>query len=216
MLPFSWVKILNVFLLVFWGLVVGYGMKVMFSYDAAPGKRALPAAWPRGITALAPGLHIANDGKDTLVMLVHPRCPCSRASVGNLETIMAHSKGRLDSFVIVYEPSAHPGSSWTNSDLVNSARQIPGVQTILDSNGALIAKFHGATSGQTLVYNSLGQLLFNGGITGSRGEYGDSAGTESIITLALYGTAEVHATPVYGCSLLNSQSQGGSTDTSRI
>jgi hypothetical protein len=37
-------------------------------------------------------------------MAIHPHCPCSRASIGELSILMAHSRGRLAAFVVFVEP----------------------------------------------------------------------------------------------------------------
>ena len=61
------------------------------------------------------------------------------------------------------------------------------------------------TSGQTLLYDSAGRLLFKGGITAYRGHSGDNEG-RSLITALLRGDAPAQiklpvAMPVFGCSL---------------
>jgi hypothetical protein len=194
-------RVLNGFLLVFWTLAVGFGMAAMWRFDTTPGIAAESVDWPLTTTLSPQHIRLAVAGRDTLVMLVHPRCPCSRASIENLADIMARTQGRLVGFAIFYEPSTNSGSEWDHSDLVALAGKIKGVTTVMDPNGELISKFHGKTSGQTLVYDGTGHLVFNGGITPSRGECGDSTGTESIVSITLFGAAPVHMTPVYGCAL---------------
>src|SRR4051812_12480766 len=63
------------------GAVVGGGTLLNYSNTAGPGAGA--AAWPRG-SALA-----RESERFTLVMFLHPQCPCSRASVGELERLLA-------------------------------------------------------------------------------------------------------------------------------
>src|SRR5690606_38814592 len=59
-----------------WAVVVLVGTGWLVQYASAPGPASeVPAAWPAG-SAIA--LHPA---KPTLVVLVHPKCPCSRASL---------------------------------------------------------------------------------------------------------------------------------------
>jgi hypothetical protein len=146
-------------------------------------------------------------------MAIHPHCPCSRASIGELAILMAHNHGRLAAFVVFVQP---PGfdENWTKSDLWSSAGSIPGVTRIID-HGAEAKRFGATTSGQTMVYDPLGRLLFSGGITAARGHFGDNAGVSTIARLL--DTAETDApervvyrnnpvvyassTPVYGCPL---------------
>lgn len=136
---------------------------------------------------------------------------------------MAHSGGRLAAFVVFVQP---PGfnESWTKSDLWSSAGSIPGVTRRIDS-GAEAKRFGAATSGDTMVYDPHGRLLFSGGITAARGHYGDNAGESAIVRLldtpeagglarvAYRNKPVVYAstTPVYGCPLfaLSANRKGG-------
>ncbi len=142
--------------------------------------------------------------------LANSHCPCSRASIGELSTLMAHSRGRLAAFVVFVEPPGF-GQSWTKTDLWSSAGLIPGVTRIID-HGSEAKLFGAATSGQTMVYDRRGRLLFNGGITAARGHFGDNPGVDSIRALidihvaAGLGRPVVHQdqavqTAVFGCPL---------------
>jgi hypothetical protein len=50
-----------------------------------------------------------------------------------------------------------------------------------------------------VLFDSHGKLLFEGGITGSRGHVGDNEGEDSVISLLTTGRAERHEHPVFGC-----------------
>jgi len=81
---------------------------------------------------------------------------------------MAHAGGQLDAQVFFYMP-ADEARKWARTDLWRTASAIPGVR-IFEDHEAVVAKSFGAfTSGQTLLYDSTGHLLFKGGITASRG-----------------------------------------------
>jgi hypothetical protein len=71
-----------------------------------------------------------------------------------------------------------------------------------DPNGAEAQLFGAETSGYVLLYDTLGQLLFKGGITGSRGHAGDNAGENAIVSLLTGQGASAKQAPVYGCSLI--------------
>src|SRR5258706_16167738 len=84
-----------------WMLVVCSGFGLVNSYDYTPGQPAKPPnRWPTGST-IQP-----SSGKANLVMMAHPRCPCTRASIGELEQLMAMVPGRLAAQVIFFKPSA--------------------------------------------------------------------------------------------------------------
>src|SRR5258708_3051129 len=65
-----------------WVLVVAGGLGWLSSYKATRGADgSAPASWPVE-TGVA-----REPGKATLVMLAHPHCPCTRATLAELETI---------------------------------------------------------------------------------------------------------------------------------
>ena len=192
-----------IFLLVtiVWAALVGTGLWWLWSYENAPGLAATPPAeWPS-----ASRIQLAPD-QPTLVMLAHPRCPCTRASIGELASIMAHSQGRLRAFVLLIKPEGS-FDDWEKTDLWRSASAIPGVTVIKDSAGIEARLFNVATSGQTLLYNSQGRLLFRGGITGSRGHFGDNAGQGAIVALVNAEAPDRTETDVFGCPLFDPKSE---------
>jgi hypothetical protein len=115
-------------------------------------------------------------------MLAHPKCPCTRASIGELAAIMAHCQGRLNAYVLFMKPEGFT-EDWEKTDLWQSASQIPDVQVISDPSGEEARRFSAVTSGQTLLYDLKGELLFSGGITPSRGHSGDNAGKSAIVSI---------------------------------
>jgi hypothetical protein len=133
-------------------------------------------------------------------MLVHPQCPCSRASIGELADLMAKSEGRISACVLFVRP---PGfaEGWVHTNLWEIARQIPGV-TVISDNGREAHLFGGVTSGQAIVYDRRGQLQFSGGITRARGHWGDNAGVSTVIALlGTHSRSGADTTAVYGCPL---------------
>jgi hypothetical protein len=182
-----------------WVPVVSFGIGVLWKYSNTPGQPGTPPVdWPVG----APMQQ--QEGRATLVMFAHPQCPCSRASIGELAIIMAQTRSKLDAHVVFYQPVGEP-SNWARTDLWQNASAIPGVHTFEDRAGMITKSFGAFTSGQTLLYDSGGRLLFKGGITASRGHSGDNYGRDAIIGLLDGGTAPKKTLPVFGavfgCSL---------------
>jgi hypothetical protein len=182
-----------------WLATVGAGMAVVWRYQYQPGDPArAPVEWPSTS-------HVARvPGRATLVMLAHPRCPCTRASLGELARLMTHVQGRLAATVLFLAPSDEP-AGWERSDLWESAVAIPGVAVMRDQDGEEAGRFGVLTSGQVLVYNGSGHLLFSGGITPSRGHAGDNPGGAAIAALVNDEPAP-HDAHVFGCSLITPRS----------
>lgn len=177
-----------------WTLMTGVGIHFLWNYENAHGPTAMvPAHWPAN-SRVRP----ATD-RATLVMLAHPHCPCTRASIGELARLMAQADGRVTAYVLFVKPEGS-ADDWEKTDLWQSAASIPGVHVLVD-DGAEALRFHAVTSGQTALYDVAGRLLFSGGITASRGHSGDNAGRSAIVSLLNSGEAEQTETAVFGCSL---------------
>ena len=186
---------------ILWLLVISIGLWMLWGYENTPGKAAEPPReWPADSKILPARDHA------TLVMLAHPHCPCTRATIGELASIMAHSQGRLTAYVLFLKPRGF-SEEWEKRDLWQSAASIPGVTAVIDDEGAEANRFHAATSGQTVLYDAGGRLLFSGGITASRGHYGDNAGQSAIVSLVNSGAADLTETSVFGCPLFDPNSE---------
>lgn len=181
-----------------WAIAVASGAGWLMSYQMTPGKTAATTpAWPG-----AGDVKLAAD-RFTLLMFVHPDCPCSRASLGELQELMADCGDRVAARVLFFGPVNQP-AAWSHTDLWNTANAIPTVEARIDTGGALAQRFGVRTSGQVLIYNPQGRLLFNGGITDGRGHFGDNAGLDAA-TEILRGTTPapsgVVTANVYGCEI---------------
>lgn len=184
-----------------WLLTVGAGLWVLWGYENTPGAgSAPPDTWPGG------SLVRREPGRPTLVVLAHPHCPCTRASIGELASLMAHTQGRLTASVLFVKPAGFSGD-WERTDLWRTAADIPGVTVVVDDGGVEARLFGAATSGQSLLYGADGRLLFRGGITGSRGHSGDNAGRSAVVSLVNSGAAEREETFVFGCPLFDEDSE---------
>jgi hypothetical protein len=182
--------------LLLWAVGVGIGLKQLWAYENTPGAAAVaPADWPRASRLPRPGDRAA------LVVLLHPQCSCSHATVAELARLRARVGDALDIYVLMYSPA---GSSldWVRSPLWHKAAAIDTALVIADENGAEARLFGGATSGQTLLFDRAGRLRFAGGITASRGHEGDNAGRTAIERIVAGEQAEHPATFVFGCSLV--------------
>jgi len=178
-----------------WLAAVCCGMWTLLLYAATPGDPGgPPVSWPANSAVPPPA------DRPVLVLMAHPRCPCTRASLEELSRLMTESLGRLDARVVFFAP-AGAAEDWWKTDLWTSASAIPGVEVVLDPDGAESRRFRTETSGHALLYDAHGQLLFSGGITVARGHAGDNAGFGAIAALVAGETDVRRKTPVFGCAL---------------
>jgi hypothetical protein len=184
-----------------WVMMIGVGLGVLWAYENAPGPVAVPPSqWPAD-SRIQPAMDRA-----TLIMLAHPHCPCTRASIGELSRLMTQAQDRVTTYVLFLKP-AGSSDDWEKTDLWQSAASIPGVNVVVDEGGTEAQRFQAVTSGQTVLYDAAGCLLFSGGITGSRGHFGDNAGRSAIVSLLNTGKAERSETFAFGCPLSGTDSE---------
>jgi hypothetical protein len=181
-------------MLALWVLAIAAGFGVLVDYEQQPGQAAAaPPRWPAEA-----GLPF-DRARINLVMFAHPQCPCSRASMAELEIIMSRCGDRVRATVCFSDPDREP-ATWTQSALWRRAAAIPGVQTMADPNGQIAARFASATSGQVFLFDREGRRIFSGGITGGRGHEGENRGRALVIALASGELCDGNATAVYGCA----------------
>jgi hypothetical protein len=178
-----------------WLCSVFAGTTALLRYKNAAGAQVEALSrWPQASRiARSPGHAI-------LVLAAHPRCPCTRASLTELDRLLVRAGGRLEAVVLFVKPGGAP-AGWEDTDLWRRVASMPRARPILDVDGVEAHRFGALTSGQALVYDEKGALLFSGGITPARGHEGDSAGRAYILA-GLGGAHLEHATaPVFGCAL---------------
>ncbi len=126
------------------------------------------------------------------------------ASLAELERIIAASGDRLAAHVVVFRPT-HVATDWERTGLWDQAAAIPGITVWTDGGGVEAKRFGAATSGLVLVYDASGKLMFQGGITRSRGHQGDNDGSTAVMRLIASSALPETSTPVFGCPLLGHQ-----------
>jgi hypothetical protein len=173
------------------------GIVALFSFDQTAGAAgAVPVRWPASSAVERSAHHAA------LLVFVHPECSCSVATVHEIATLSAGRTSqaeRLSPTVLFYRPKNSgwlPGNLWSQV-----AREIPGAQPVWDDGGQEARRFGARTSGYTLLYGAGGDLLFKGGVTGSRGHQGDNLGMDQLRASIETGRPAAHASLVFGCAL---------------
>jgi len=178
-----------------WAGITAWGVVHLARYSFAPAHSGEPVeSWPAD-TNLGP---LARDAF-TLVMPLHPECPCSRATLQQVDQLLAvHPRDLRVQLVFMEE-----GTRIEDSDLWNYAGRISGVSRFHDSDGAETRRFGFQTSGEARLYAQDGKLRFSGGLTVARGHAGESPGSRAVRAV-LEGSGALPVTaPVFGCSLFN-------------
>ena len=178
-----------------WLATVATGMAMLSAYANTPGAPAhAPSEWPVASTIAR------HAGTATLLVFAHPNCPCTRATLAELDRLLAHVDGGADVHVVLWQPDA-PDAASAETSLADLAAAIPHVQVQWDVRGREAARFGVATSGEVLLYDGNDRLRFAGGITGARGHEGDNAGSDALLLQLTAASEAAASSPVFGCGL---------------
>ncbi|MBT3212351.1 MAG: RedB protein [Planctomycetaceae bacterium] len=189
-----------------WLGIVCFGFWWLIDYELRGGHIGyVPDVWPNQ-ASLRHSEHTFE-----LVMFIHPRCPCTAASLEELSKLLPRlgADGRsiqrdgVRVHVVVLKPEL-TDAAFTDTLLVARALDMPGVQLVFDHGGVEAERFGAQTSGHTVLYSPNGRLLFVGGITGTRGHAGDNESAELVVR-AFYqkvnASQEAARARVFGCAL---------------
>lgn len=158
----------------------------------------VPPLWPTAST-----LTFTTE-KATLIMFLHPRCSCSKASLGEFEKIITKSKALTNNLLVFINPPKTDRLWYSRQDgLWNQAKRIPNTRMVVDHDGQEAKRFGAETSGQVVLYNPDGALAFAGGITASRAHEGDNQGEDALLAAILSKIPAGKSSHVYGCGLFN-------------
>jgi hypothetical protein len=179
-----------------WLALAVSGSVVLARYTYTPTPAGDTASrWPQA--SIVPRL----PGKFTLVLLAHPRCPCTAATLEELSRLLPKvAANRLDTHVLFLLPANAP-RGWERTRLFTTAQSIPGVKVWSDPEGRQARIFGAQVSGQALLYDPAGELRFSGGITAGRGHAGDNPGLDALLDVLNQRIGGVVRKPVFGCSL---------------
>jgi hypothetical protein len=201
--PLSRIEVLKSFpmppiaatLILLWGLSSGLGFVLLAAYHGRPGRAGSPPDhWPSGTKVPL------DKTLPTLLIFVHPRCPCSSASLAELAEVASRCRGRIAAHLLSFQPDGSD-VGW-HPPRVGSGASLPGITRWADRGGREAVRFGVETSGHVLLFEPSGRRLFSGGITISRGHQGGNPGLDELIATILGGPAGAGTSPVFGCPVL--------------
>jgi hypothetical protein len=147
--------------------------------------------WPSG------GALARDPRGPTLVCFIHPRCPCSRATLRQLERVVARAPRAAT--LVVYR--ADPGVDVQASASWALGGRLPGARRVLDPGGAEARRFGAHTSGLVMLFDAGGAMRFRGGVTPTRGHEGDNEGADALEAALRNPTTSTRLARVFGCGL---------------
>jgi hypothetical protein len=186
-----------------WAVLLASGWHLLLRHAFSPGPSgSVPHEWPESST-LPHGRE-----RPTLLCFAHRNCPCTRATLDELERILVEASGRARAVVVLLAPEGGEADR-VGGTIEARAREVIGARVVTDPEGIEARRFHVRTSGHVLLYDAQGRLRFSGGITEARGHAGEGAGGQAILACLRQESTGPTTTPVYGCSLFADEDEGG-------
>ncbi|MEP3480482.1 MAG: hypothetical protein ABJZ55_14620 [Fuerstiella sp.] len=178
-----------------WGITVLGGVLAVTAYSNSPGaQQDTGDEWPADSTI---SLH---SDLPTILLFVHPKCPCSLATVRELQRSLGNDSDAMSIQIGLYGPEDRD-DSWTDTRLKKLAEQAFADSTFVDRNGTEAKRFGAITSGHVLAFSPTGRCLFRGGVTSARGHEGDNLGLEALRQIVAGTPNSCTTTPVFGCPI---------------
>jgi hypothetical protein len=181
-----------------WLSAAGAGLWYLARTASASTPTTAPAQWPATSTIGR------TPGRAMLVMFIHPHCPCSSATLAELNRIIAKAPDRSDIVIAFYAPSSEP-RDWGATSLRSRAAAIPAARAIDDVDAREATLFGAHDSGHVVLYDGLGRLRLRGGITPSRGHEGDNPGEDAVIDILSGRDPATESTPTFGCAIVTAE-----------
>ena len=141
----------------------------------------------------------SSEKRSTILVFYHPHCPCTVATIRNLERSWTRLSQDSTILAFAYRPS-ETGDSWISSTSTGILKRM-GANVIVDPDGQNCTKFGVLTSGHLLVYNDEGALQFSGGVTSSGGHEGDCPAISDLVQKISNQSKQAKQWPVYGCQI---------------
>jgi hypothetical protein len=169
-------------------------------FDATAGESGFaPAHWP------AASRIERSSQRPVLILFAHPQCSCTNATLEELGVALSGAPEVRPAIRILFSGAGYDGPRQP-SGLWTRAAALPGAVVSWDE-GREAQLFGARTSGTVLLYDRNGSLLFEGGITGSRGHVGSNYGllrlNRALRTGEILSEPEIKKQPflIFGCSL---------------
>lgn len=177
---------------------IGLGAVSLHSFDGVVPHAADNGHWPQDS-------RLMQESSERLVIFIHPQCPCTRATLSELEAVLARQTIATTLVISAIDPE------WLTSKMMQHINRMrthyPALIDVFLDNDGSESEFFGATaSGHCMYFNRQGQKVFSGGITASRGHVGDNDARHRLMEL-IQLNSEVPSLeapslfPVFGCRL---------------
>lgn len=166
-----------------------------FQYQAPPLQPS-QGQWPTSS-------QLPRGNAGTIIMFLHPHCPCSKASLHELLMLDTKLRPGIAVSCVFCQAPEESADYIRSTGLWREVAKGANLHATIDS-GAETSLFHPRISGEIFAYDAAGTLVYHGGITPSRGHVGDNLGAERLLARLnedSAGTQPPDIFPAFGCAL---------------
>ncbi len=167
-----------------WACAVAAGFLIWDRVEAKPGTVG------RTPSARSPG-------QPSVVVFVHPHCPCTRAALPEL--LAAVSEAPAGSVRVVFVRPAGVPEGWERARSWEIASAAVGVEVAVDPDGVEAATEGAETSGYAVARGASGRVAYRGGI--GRRHANANPGLRAVVDVLAGRIPPVEEAPVFGCAL---------------
>lgn len=174
-----------------WILCVIAAFTVINQYSTTAGVNS-------GLTRIPAGTAFEPQDKPRLLVFLHPKCTCSKATMMELQSLLPDLKG-IDVTVLFRNVSAD--KEWLSGELYESALKTKGLTVAIDDNGDEAKRFGAHTSGHTVLISTDKSIVFSGGLTPMRGHPGETEGKAFLRQWNQSRKPASLITEIFGCNI---------------
>ena len=197
-----------------WLAMIGYGFFLLFQHDtSALEPQALDSIVASDIQDVSWVSEVdlrPASGKFNLIVAIHPKCPCTRNTLAEIERIQARFVEKCELTFLVTLPGGKPEEEieqWRNSGTVQLATSMPNAAVWFEDANELTTRLGLNSSGAVVVLDELGQIRFAGGITAGRSCAMENPGSQAVVRILRGDEQPLISTPVFGYRLPKSEEE---------
>ncbi len=172
---------------IIWIVLQLFGFGLLLEYKRTPGSVGIGGQLCSSET----------DGLPRLYLFLMPNCPCSAASLDALDRLITRYPHEFTTRVVLSDHRRETVADW-GYPLKARAASLPDTQ-VTPMSREMAVSFGVQTSGHVLFFDRTGKLLFSGGMTDSRGHFGDSISSQQLEVCVQGKIDRLVRTNVYGC-----------------
>ncbi|GIX00102.1 MAG: hypothetical protein KatS3mg111_3434 [Pirellulaceae bacterium] len=180
-------------LYVLWGSSIVWGVSRVLNYSFS-------GDYPTESSPDAVGEMATSTADFHVLVFVHPKCPCSMATIDNLGRLLPRCPANYAVTAIVFVPEGKDKEWATETATFAALERLPHTRIEFDTGGTRIRQWNVRRSGHVIVKAPDGSVAFSGGITLERGHAGESLGTVSMMRVLMQQSPPARAVPVFGCT----------------